>query len=397
MNRKLLPYYLLVAVVMMAMGGIFTLLGELRDQLGFSESGLGFMVAMGFFTAFFAQIGLARFSDRGHSTLMLRFGLGSVSIALALMAVATELWQFVLLRMLVGLGVGCLIPAARRLVIISDPDNVGANVGRLGAFDVGGFLVGPLVSALLANMFSFRAPFIFLAVVTAAFVPTIAKQQIDTGTVSEERQVVRVLLRLPAVRTMLVGAFGWFAMIGVFESVRAVMLTDRGADTWLIGVTMSLVMLPMLVIAPFSGRWAERVGPLRLVILGVLFVAPIFFSFGWIDSLLWLTLLATLQGCGDALVFPGSQVGMAVAGPVDLTASAQGLGGATLELTAGSMALVSGVLYERFGPQAVFSLGSGLMLAGVIGALVMARSLPPDHPVLRGKPSEAEDPLGVVA
>ncbi|MFT7602157.1 MAG: MFS family permease, partial [Acidimicrobiales bacterium] len=372
MNRKLLPYYLLVAVVMMAMGGIFTLLGELRDQLGFSESGLGFMVAMGFFTAFFAQIGLARFSDRGHSTLMLRFGLGSVSIALALMAVATELWQFVLLRMLVGLGVGCLIPAARRLVIISDPDNVGANVGRLGAFDVGGFLVGPLVSALLANMFSFRAPFIFLAVVTAAFVPTIAKQQIDTGTVSEERQVVRVLLRLPAVRTMLVGAFGWFAMIGVFESVWAVMLTDRGADTWLIGVTMSLVMLPMLVIAPFSGRWAERVGPLRLVILGVLFVAPIFFSFGWIDSLLWLTLLATLQGCGDALVFPGSQVGMAVAGPVDLTASAQGLGGATLELTAGSMALVSGVLYERFGPQAVFSLGSGLMLAGVIGALVMA-------------------------
>jgi MFS family permease len=152
-----------------------------------------------------------------------------------------------------------------------------------------------------------------------------------------------------------------------------------------------------VVIAPFSGRWAERVGPLRLVILGVLFVAPIFFSFGWIDSLLWLTLLATLQGCGDALVFPGSQVGMAVAGPVDLTASAQGLGGATLELTAGSMALVSGVLYERFGPQAVFSLGSGLMLAGVIGALVMARSLPPDHPVLRGKPSEAEDPLGVVA
>ena len=84
---------------MMAMGGIFTLLGELRDELGFSESGLGLMVAMGFFTAFCAQIGLARFSDRGHTAVMLRFGLASVTIGMALMAVATELWQFIGLRM----------------------------------------------------------------------------------------------------------------------------------------------------------------------------------------------------------------------------------------------------------------------------------------------------------
>ena len=46
-NRRLIPYFLLVSVAMMAMGGIFALLGELRDELGFSETGLGVAVAMG--------------------------------------------------------------------------------------------------------------------------------------------------------------------------------------------------------------------------------------------------------------------------------------------------------------------------------------------------------------
>lgn len=397
MNRRLIPYYLLVSAAMMSMGGIFTLLGELRDQLGFSESGLGLMVAMGFFTAFAAQIGLARYSDRGYTAIMLRLGLSSVTIGMASMAFATELWQFIGLRMLIGLGIGSLIPAVRRLVILSDPENMGANVGAMGAFDVGGFLLGPLVTALLAELFGFRAPFIALALVTAAFLPTIAKLPPDPGSATTEKRVVRSLLSLPEVRTMLTCSFGWFSMIGVFEAVWAVMLTDLGAETWFVGVTMSLIMLPMLFIAPFSGGWAQRVGPLRLVMGGVVFVIPLFLSYGWVSSLVLISLLATLQGFGDALVFPGTQVGMAIAGPTELTASAQGLGGATLEITAGSMALVAGILYENSGPKSVFVLGAILMAVGVIAAAVMARQLPPGHPLVSGTPSRIKDPLSVVA
>lgn len=366
----------------MAMGGIFALLGELRDELGFSESGLGVAVAMGFFSAFVAQIGLARFADRGYSATMMRFGLVSVSSSMLLLALATELWQFIAIRMLLGLGIGTLIPSVRRLVIVSDPDNVGANVGTMGAFDVGGFLVGPLLSALLAEFFGYQAPFVVLAVITAAFVPLIARLPADPGAVTEERRVVRALLAQPGVRAILTCAFGWFAMIGVFEAVWAVMLTDRGASTWLIGVTMSMIMLPMLFIAPLSGGWAQRVGPLRIVRIGVLFVAPLFFVYGMIDSLLLLTLVAMLQGFGDAIVFPGTQVGVAVAAPEDLAASAQGLQGATLEVVAGSMALWSGFMYEHYGPKAVFGTGAALMVLGVLGSYVVARSLAADDPLL---------------
>ena len=367
---------------MMAMGGIFALLGELRDELGFSETGLGVAVAMGFFSAFVAQIGLARFADRGHSQTMLRFGLISISASLVLMALATELWQFIAIRMLLGLGIGSLVPSVRRLVIVSDPDNVGANVGALGAFDIGGFLIGPLLAGVLAEFYGYRAPFVVLAVITAAFVPRIARLPDDPGGVTEERRVVRALLALPGIRAILMCTFGWFAMIGVFEAVWAVMLTDRGAPTWLIGVTMSLIMLPMLFIAPLSGSWAQRFGPLRIVRAGVLFVTPLFFAYGFIDSLFLLTAVAVLQGFGDAIVFPGAQVGVAVAAPKDLAASAQGLQGATLQITAGTMALWSGFMYEQYGPKAVFATGAALMLIGVLGSFVVARSLDAADPLL---------------
>jgi MFS family permease len=194
--------------------------------------------------------------------------------------------------------------------------------------------------------------------------------------------VVRALLAEPGIRAMLTCAFGWFSMIGVFEAVWAVMMTDRGASTWLIGVTISLIMMPMLFIAPLSGSWAQRIGPLRVVRWGVLFVTPLFLVYGFIDSLLLLTLVAVLQGVGDAVVFPGTQVGVAMAAPAELAASAQGLQGATLELTAGSMALWSGFMYERFGPEAVFGTGAALMLIGVLGSFVVARSLPVGDPLL---------------
>ena len=397
MNRRLIPYFLLVSATMMAMGGIFALLGELRDELDFSETGLGVAVAMGFFAAFVAQVGLARFADRGHSATMMRVGLISVSSSMLLLALVTELWQFIAIRMLLGVGVGMLVPAARRLVIVSDPGNVGKNIGTMGAFDVGGFLVGPLLAGLLAEFYGYRAPFIVLAVITAAFVPSIARLPADPGGVTEERRVVRALLARPGVRAILTCAFGWFAMIGVFESVWAVMLTDRGAPTWLIGGTMSLIMLPMLFIAPLSGSWAQRIGPLRIVRGGVLFVTPLFFAYGFIDSLLLLTFVAVLQGFGDAIVFPGTQVGVAIAAPDDLAASAQGLQGATLQVIAGSMALWSGFMYEQHGPQTVFGTGAALMLVGVAGSYFVARSLAADDPLFGWKPGPELEPAPAVS
>ena len=390
---ELLPYYALVATATMSLGAVFTMLAEFRDQLGFSESSLGLMVAMGFFAAFFSQVGLARFADRGHAKAMIRLGLVALVMSLFAMTVSTELWQFVLARMLLGVGIGTILPAVRRIVIAFDPEHVGANIGLLGSFDVSGFVLGPLLSAVLVETLGFRAPFVVLGIATAAFLPAVARMPADTGAIAHEERVVRGLLRRRGIQAALIVAMGWFAMIGTFEAVWAVLLTDRGAETWLIGLTLSIIVAPMIVLAPFGGRLAQRHGPLRVAAVGVLATVPCVVVYGFIESIAVLTVFALLQGFGDAVTFPASQVGAAMAaGPTEL-ASAQGLLGASLELTAGVMALVAGVVYDHWGAELLFSLTGAVMVVGVVVALALARPLAAErHPTVYGSPVPAAVP-----
>jgi MFS family permease len=392
-RRELLPYYALVATATMSLGVVFTMLAEFRDQLGFSESSLGLMVAMGFFAAFVSQVGLARFADRGHAKAMIRLGLAALVVSLFAMAVSTELWQFVLARMVLGVGIGTILPAVRRIVIAFDPQNVGANIGLLGSFDVSGFVAGPLLAALLVETVGFRSPFVVLGIATAAFLPAVARMPADTGEIAHEQRVVRVLLRRRGIQAALIVAMGWFAMIGTFEAVWAVLLTDRGADTWLIGLTLSIIVAPMIVLAPFGGRLAQRRGPLRVAAVGVLAGVPCVVVYGFVESIPLLTVFALFQGFSDAVTFPASQVGAAMAAEPTELAAAQGLLGASLELTAGVMALVAGVVYDQWGAGLLFSLTGAVMIAGVVVALTLARPLAAQrHPTMYGSPGPVAVP-----
>ena len=77
----MLPYKLLMGVTAGGIGGIVTVLGELRDELGFSGTGIGIMVASGFVAAFLSQVTLARLADVGHSRVMATVGIALSSIA----------------------------------------------------------------------------------------------------------------------------------------------------------------------------------------------------------------------------------------------------------------------------------------------------------------------------
>lgn len=368
-----------------SMGGIFALLGELRDELGFTETELGLMVAAGFFAGFVAQVGLARFSDRGHSNTMIRLGLALLVASQLVMGFASSLWAFIAARVVLGVATGVFLPAIRRLVIVSDRKNMGANVGMLSAFDVGGFVAGPVVAGLVAHFFGLRAPFFVLAVAIAAFAPLAVRLPPDPGVTTTERQVVRVLLRIRAVQVVLLAVVGWFVMIGTFESIWAVLLADLGAEVWFTGVSAGIITLPMLFLAAFSGRFAQRVGPLKVSLVGVLWIAPCVAAYGYINSLSVIVVVAVIHGLSDAFVFPANQVGIALAAGDDLAASAQGLMGATLQLVGGMVALVAGGVYEQWGREVVFLANAGIIVVFAGIAAWMARPLAAEkHSVVVG-------------
>ena len=203
----LLPYCIVAGSMSLGYGSIYTLLADLRDRYGFTEAQLGVIVAAGFLAGFVAQLALARLADRGYAPLLVR---GGVLLAMGAMigsAVATEFWAFLLARLLLGLGSGAVGPAIRRIVITREPDAVGANLGRLAAFDVAGFMLGPLVAAVVAEAFGIRAPFVFLAVVFVGVFVLAVRLDLTPGSHEATRRgrALRTLLVRPAIQATLRG------------------------------------------------------------------------------------------------------------------------------------------------------------------------------------------------
>ena len=134
---------------------------------------------------------------------------------------------------------------------------------------------------------------------------------------------------MPAMQATLAAAVAFYLTIGMFEAVWAVLLRDRGAETWLIGLTLSLFTVPMIFLAPIGGRVAQRRGPLRVVVVSLTVATVCTFAYGVLPSLWMLLGVSIIHAVADSFTMPGNQVAAALASPPEQASSAQGLLGAT--------------------------------------------------------------------
>jgi MFS family permease len=371
---SLLPYCIVAGSMSLGYGSIYTLLADLRDRYGFSEAQLGVIVAAGFLAGFVAQLALARLADRGYAPLLVR---GGVVLAMAAMigsALATEFWAFLLARLLLGLGSGAVGPAIRRIAITRDPDAVGTNLGRLAAFDVAGFVLGPLVAAVMAEAVGIRAPFVFLAAVFAGVLLLAFQLDLTAGADgARPRHALRVLLVRPAIQATLAACVAFYLTVGMFEAIWAVLLRDRGAETWLIGLTLSLFTVPMIFLAPIGGRTAQARGPLRVVAVSLTIATLCTFSYGVLPSLWMLLAVSVVHAVADSFTMPSNQVAAALGSPPEHLSAAQGLLGATGLAAAGLTGLVTGFVYEEAGRLVVCAGTAAVMTAFLLTALTLGR------------------------
>jgi MFS family permease len=365
-------------------GSIYTLLADLRDRYGFTEAQLGLIVAAGFFAGFFAQLALARLADRGHAPLLIRGGVVLAMLAMLGSALATEFWAFLLARLLLGLGSGAVGPAVRRIAITRDPDAVGANLGRLAAFDVTGFMLGPLIAAVAAQLFGIRAPFIFLTAVFVGVLVLALRLDLTAGAGTEQRRVLRSLLRTTAMKATLASAVAFYLTVGMFEAIWAVLLRDHGAETWLIGLTLSLFTVPMIFLAPIGGRQAQARGPLRVIAVSLTVATVCTFSYGVLPSLWMLLAVSLVHAAADSFTMPSNQVAAALGSPPEHLSSAQGLLGATGLAAAGLTGLVAGYVYEEAGAFVVCTGTAALMTVCLLIAVTLGRRDLADTPEMMG-------------
>ncbi len=356
-------------------GVIFTVLDDYRDLYGIGEASLGLIIGIGFISGFAAQILLAPIADRGHARTMILFGSGLNLLGLLAMAFGTDLTTLLLGRLVMGLGVGIADPAIRRVVIVSDPDNVGHNLGVLLAATVGGFAAGPVVSAALVGPLGLAAPFLLIALVTGLATPLVMGAARDTAEeVPEARS--RLALDLLAIRPFLgavVMGCAVFIMIGAFDALWAVVLDDLNTGEWVANLGITIFALPLIIFGSAGGRLAQRMGPFRVGTFGLLAGSLFMFLYGVVPSGAAMFGVAMVHAVNDGFTTSATSVAVAVTAPVHRQAGAQGLLGGAQTLSAGVMAVVVGAIYQSVGRAAAYGFTSVVMVVFVVAGLYLAR------------------------
>lgn len=355
-------------------GVLFTMLDDYRDTYGIPEGQLGLIIGVGFFAGFFSQVLIAPYADRGHARHLVIVGILINLMGLTMMAVGTTFWALVLGRAIMGVGVGTAVPAVRRIVILSDPEHLGQNLGRLLALDVAGFAIGPLFSAVLVGPFGIPAPFVVVAVLTMAFLPLVLRIRVDETEVpaATSRFSIDLLRIRPFAGAVALGC-AVFVMIGSFDALWAVALSDLDAADWMINVGITIFALPLIVLGPVGGRLSQRLGPFRVGSVGLMIGAACMMAYGLAPVPLLLLAVAVVHAIGDGLTVSSTGIAAGMSVPPQRQAGAQGMLGGFQTLAAGLAAGMAGVLYQSSGRATAYLASAGFMLVLVVLGVVLAR------------------------
>ena len=183
-----------------------------------------------------------------------------------------------------------------------------------------------------------------------------------------------------------------FIMIGTFDALWVVMLDDLDASEWIANVGITLFVLPMIFLAERGGRLAQRIGPFKVGPAGLILGAVYMLMYGLIPSALVMLGIGILHGFTDSLTVSSSAVAVGMVTPEDRHAGGQGLLGGVQTLSAGTIAVVAGFLYETYGRFAAYAVCSVAMVVLAVAAFVLSgsqRSATPEDVVDVSDPATA--------
>ena len=184
--------YLVAGTTMAGVSSVFALLAEIHNEYGIAERDLGWIAGSAFIGALVTQLWLSRYADRGYGGLLMRAGVAASAIGLLWFGLADQLWQFVVARLILGAGVGVIVPASRRYIIVNAGDDQGRQLGAFYGAYLAGFVFGPPLAGALTVAFNVKTPFVIFGVLTAATYASVRKLVIPAVEKDEDGRWVRI-------------------------------------------------------------------------------------------------------------------------------------------------------------------------------------------------------------
>ena len=346
-------------------------------------------------------------ADRNPRVPLMVIGLLLCGLFTFLPLVLTGAVAFVLLRALAGLAASIYDPAARGfLTDATPPERRGEAVGLYGAAQMGGLVFGPAIGALGAIWFdgiAFVFVFCGLSLVVAAIAIALMLRDpsahsslpIDTAVIAydgaalwrrttveahdpQEEPAAPVGSTAPVrlfnrglVAALVINAGGNFG-VGTYDVIWSIFLEGLGAGLDLIGLTFAMFGLPVLLLSPVAGRWVDRRGSYRFIVVGTLAPAVAGILYTQIADPLLAVPLIVVEATGFALLNPALYAIVAANAPVGRSSTAQGIFGAAGTTGFIVSSLITGVLAAS-DIRYPFYLFSTVLVVALIAAILIGR------------------------
>ena len=275
-------------------------------------------------------------------------------------------------RALQGFGAGSAEVAS--LAVISGGVGLarrGRAFGAIYGAQLAGLAVGPLAGSLI-GVASMRV--LFVAAAAAALAATIPVRSSHALAAEEARVSLNRTSHhsgLPTMHRAVIGALmaaGAFGLvIGVYETCWTLLLDERGAQQWQIGLSWTLFAVPFVVMSRPAGWLADHFDRRRLAV-GATAVSVAFCAlYPFVNSVALLLALGAMEAVGTAVALPATQSLLAQSSRVEELGRVQGLFSTAETAAIAVSAGMGGFLFGKasWAPFVAGAVGAAALLAGL--------------------------------
>jgi DHA1 family multidrug resistance protein-like MFS transporter len=254
---------------------------------------------------------------KGRKLMLLRASLG-MAIAILLQAFATNVWQLLLLRGVMGLTSG-YIPNAMALVASQVPrERSGWALSTLSTAQISGVIGGPLMGGFLADHLGLRTVFIITAIllmvsflVTLFLIKEGGRPKVKKGERLSGKAVFSTLPYPALVISLFVTTMVIQLCNGSIGPILALFVQSLSPDTaniaFLSGLIAAVPGVSALLSAPRLGKLGDRIGTSRILLATLACAIVLFFAMSFVTSPLQLGILRFLLGFADGAMLPAVQ------------------------------------------------------------------------------------------
>jgi MFS family permease len=347
---------------------IFPLLPAFVASLGAAPAFLGLVEGLADATSSLLKLASGYVAEGRSKKRIVLLGYGLASAVRPLVALATAPWHVLAVRVTDRVGKGIRTSPRDALIADSVPrEQAGRAFGFHSAMDHAGAVIGPLLATgLLALGWQVRSVFWF------ALVPGILAM-LALFTVREPKPKA-VAARapgeaLPALPSSLRRYFGILALFSLGNSSDAFLLLrakDLGVPVVAIPALWALFNLAKVLSARYGGEWSDKIARSKLIVAGWAVYAATYLAFGFANNAWQVWLLFVVYGFYYGLTEPAEKALVRDLAPAEARGRAYGFYNFIIGVSAVPAGLLTGWLWQTWGPFVALATGSALALMAAL-------------------------------